>query len=102
MYQLTPKQIQDAIPWNEYPNWRMDDLLDLPTNGRFAGAVAVVDEDVAMELPLVAMAEGRANDVSLIIGTTAQEIDVAPTKIFENSQFANFTAYVNKTLPYQC
>ena len=98
LYKLTPRQIQDAIPWTEYPNWRMDDLLDLPTNGRFAGAIAVVDKDVVPEPPLQAMATGKANDVPLIIGTTAQESDVAPTKVFENSQFAKFTDYVNKTL----
>lgn len=98
LYQLTPKQIQDAIPWNDYPNWRMDDLLDLPTNGRFAGAVAVVDKDVVLEPPLVAMAAGRANDVPLIIGTTAQESDVAPPRIFNNSHWTTFSDYVNKTL----
>ena len=57
-----------------------------------------VDKDVVLEAPLVAISAGRANDVPLIIGTTAQEIDVAPTKVFENSQFTNFTDYVNKTL----
>ena len=31
LYKLTPRQIQDAIPWNDYPNWRMNDLLELPT-----------------------------------------------------------------------
>lgn len=55
LYKLTPQQIQDAIPWTEYPNWRMDDLLELPANGRFAGAVTVVDKTIVLEAPLVAM-----------------------------------------------
>lgn len=55
LYKLTPRQIQDAIPWTEYPNWRIDDLLELPANGRFAGAVTVVDKTIVSEAPLVAM-----------------------------------------------
>ena len=78
LYELTPRQIQDAIPWNDYPNWRMDDLLQLPTNGRFAGALAVVDKTVVSEAPLVTMTKKEVNDVPLIIGTTAQEADLAP------------------------
>jgi len=87
LYELKTCQIQEAIPWNDYPNWRMDDLLQLPTNGRFAGALAVVDKTVVSEAPLVAMTKEEVNDVPLIIGTTAQEADLAPDEtVFVSSE----------------
>ena len=98
LYELTPREIQDAIPWNDYPNWRMDDLLELPTKHRFAGAVAVVDKTVVLEAPLVAMAKVEVNDVPLIIGTTAQEADIAPTVVFNNSVINEYRARVHKRL----
>ena len=98
LYKLTPRQIQDAIPWNDYPNWRMDDLLELPTSGRFAGAVAVVDKTVVSEAPLVAMTKEEVNDVPLIIGTTAQEADLAPSVVFGNSDIDKYRARVQKRL----
>ena len=98
LYELTPRQIQDAIPWNNYPNWRMDDLLELPTKNRFAGAVAVVDKTVVSEAPLVAMAKVEVNDVPLIIGTTAQEADIAPSVVFKNSVINKYRARVLKRL----
>lgn len=98
LYGLTPRQIQDAIPWTEYPNWRMDDLLELPTNGRFAGAVAVVDKTIVSDPPLVAITNKKANDVPLIIGTTAQEIDFAPSVVFQNTAFVEYRSRVQKRL----
>ena len=76
----------------------MDDLLELPTKGRFAGAVAVVDKTVVSDPPLVAMATGTATDVPLIIGTTAQEIDIAPSVVFKETDFAEYRARVEKRL----
>ncbi|KAJ7330644.1 hypothetical protein OS493_022259 [Desmophyllum pertusum] len=98
LYKLTPRQVQDAIPWSEYPNWRMDDLLELPTKGRFVGAVAVVDGAVVSDPPLVAMANGKANDVPLIIGTTAQEIDIAPSFVFKDTALVEYRARVQNRL----
>ena len=98
LYKLTPKQIEDAIPWDVYPYWRMEDLMDLPTKNRFDGAVAVVDKTVVSDPPLVAMATGKANDVPLIIGTTAQEINVQPLKSFANSSFGDYRKYVEEKL----
>lgn len=40
---LPAKNIMDAIPWDVYPYWAMDDFGDLPTNNLFVGALAVVD-----------------------------------------------------------
>ena len=96
LYKLTPRQIQDAIPWTEYPNWRMNDLLELPTKGRFAGAVAVVDKTVVSDPPLVSITNKKANDVPLIFGTTAQESDIAPSVVFNNTAFVEYRARVQK------
>ena len=98
LYELSPTQIQNAIPWDVYPFWRMSDLMDLPTKNRFDGAVAVVDRTVVSGPPLVAMATGKANDVPLIIGTTAQEIDVQPVVSFTNSGYGKYQKYVEEKL----
>lgn len=77
---LSTRQILQAIPWKEYPSWAADDLLDLPTKGRFVGPVAVVDGYVLQAPPFQTWAEkGRHfNDVPFLIGTTAQETDFLP------------------------
>ena len=98
LYKLTPKQIEDAIPWDVYPYWRMDDLMDFPTKNRFDGALAVVDKTVVSEPPIVALTSGKANDVPLIIGTAAQEIDVQPLKNFANASFGDYRNYVEMKL----
>jgi len=98
LYGLSTTQIQNAIPWDVYPFWRMSDLMDLPTKNRFDGAVAVVDRTVVSGPPLVAMATGKANDVPLIIGTTAQEIDVQPVVSFTNSRYGKYRKYVEEKL----
>lgn len=98
LYKLSPTQIENAIPWDVYPFWRMTDLMDLPTKSWFDGAAAVVDRAVVSDPPLVAMATGKANDVPLIIGTTAQEIDIQPAASFTNSSYGKFINYVEKKL----
>lgn len=98
LYKLSPAQIENAIPWDVYPFWRMADLMDLPTKNRFDGAVAVVDRTVVSDPPLVAMATGKANDVPLIIGTTAQEIDIQSAVTFTNSSYGKYTNYVEEKL----
>lgn len=40
---LPANDIMAAIPWYEYPNWGMADLLDLPDKGHFDGALAIAD-----------------------------------------------------------
>jgi len=76
----------------------MDDLLELPTNGRFPGALAVVDKTVVPEVPLVAMNKEDINDVPLIFGTTAQEADLSPSVIFGNSEIERYRTLVQKRL----
>ena len=98
LYSLNPKEIEDAIPWDVYPYWRMSPLNDLPTKNLFDAAVAVVDKLVVPNPPLLAMTTGKANDVPVIIGTTAQEINDQPAKNFENSTWDDYSAYVKEKL----
>ena len=98
LYQLTTEQLEAAIPWDVYPYWRMADSMDLPTKNLFDGAVAVVDNLVVPKPPLLAMVEGEANDVPLIIGTMAQEINIQPVKNFVNSTWEDYSAYVKQKL----
>ena len=98
LYNLSMKQIEAAIPWDVYPYWAMGDQMDLPTQNLFDGAVAIVDKLVVPKPPLLAMTAGEANDVPLIIGTTAQEINIQPVKNFANSTWEDYSSYVNDKL----
>ena len=42
-YSLTAEQVTSAVPWDLYPFWDMSDQGDLPIQGQFDGAIAVVD-----------------------------------------------------------
>ncbi|KAL9965728.1 hypothetical protein ACROYT_G029570 [Oculina patagonica] len=98
LYKLSPEQIEVAVPWDVYPYWAMADLMDLPTKGLFDGAVAVVDKHVVPKPPLNAIMAGEANDVPLIIGTTAQEINIQPVKNFANTTWEDYISYVKEKL----
>jgi len=101
LYNLSMKQIETAIPWDVYPYWAMADQMDLPTQNLFDGAVAVVDKLIVPKPPLLAMMAGEANDVPLIIGTTAHEINIQPVKNFANSTWEDYSSYVKaKLLPF--
>lgn len=98
LYNLTPEQIEVAIPWDVYPYWAMPDLMDLPTQNLFDGAVAVVDKLVVPKPPLLAITAGEANDVPLIIGTTAQEVNIQPVKNFAHSTWEDYSGYIKEKL----
>lgn len=69
-----------AIPWQEFPSWAADEVMDLPLRGHFVGPVAVVDGYV-LEAPPFEVWEkkkGNYNDVPFVIGTTEQEADFSP------------------------
>ena len=98
LYQLTTEKLEAAIPWDVYPFWHMSDSMDLPQKNLFDGAVAVVDNVVVPKPPLLAMVEGEANDVPLIIGTTGQEINIKPVMDFSNSTWEDYSTYVKQKL----
>ena len=65
-----------AIPWQEYPYWAADDIVDLPTKDLFCGPVAVVDGHVISAPPFETWENGgNFSDVPFVIGTTWQEMD---------------------------
>ncbi|XP_074513586.1 para-nitrobenzyl esterase [Sebastes fasciatus] len=76
---LSIRQVLQAIPWQEYPSWAADDLVELPVRGLFVGPVAVVDGYV-LEAPPFEVWEKKAehSDVPLVVGTTEQEVDFSP------------------------
>ena len=43
LYSLTAEQVTSAVPWDLFPFWDMSDQGDLPIQGQFDGAIAVVD-----------------------------------------------------------
>ena len=65
--------LHQASPWDEYPSWAGDGMMDLPTKGKFYGPLVVVDGHVLPDAP----PEGGAayNDVPIVVGTTEQEAD---------------------------
>ncbi|KAK5934868.1 hypothetical protein CgunFtcFv8_020282 [Champsocephalus gunnari] len=69
-----------AVPWQEFPSWAADEVMDLPLREHFVGPMAVVDGYV-LEAPPFEVWEkkkGNYNDVPFVIGTTEQEADFRP------------------------
>lgn len=77
---LNITQVLRAIPWQHYPSWAADDLVDLPVKGQFIGPVCVVDGHVLLEPPFKSWEKksGAYNDVPFVVGTTEQETDYGP------------------------
>ncbi|KAK3579730.1 hypothetical protein CHS0354_008870 [Potamilus streckersoni] len=98
LYRLSPSQVTAAAPWDVYPYWSMEDMLDLPANGRFDGALAIVDGYVLKEAPLEAWANGNGIDVPVFIGSTAQEVDMAPSINFTGFTWEDYNHTVRKSL----
>lgn len=76
---LTISQVLKAIPWQDYPSWAADALVDLPVKGEFVGPVAVVDGHVIPGPPFQMWESGSGfNDVPFLVGTTEQETEFSP------------------------
>ncbi|XP_068438538.1 para-nitrobenzyl esterase [Clinocottus analis] len=78
---LSVSQVLQALPLKDYPSWAAEDLMDLPTRGRFVGPVAVVDGYVLEAPPLEVWEQkkkGGYSDVPFVVGTTEQEVDFSP------------------------
>ncbi|XP_069104639.1 fumonisin B1 esterase-like isoform X2 [Argopecten irradians] len=50
LQQMSAGDITQAVPWDEFPFWSMDDQVDLAVKGRFDGGMAIVDGTTAQEL----------------------------------------------------
>ena len=82
LYKMDSYDLLNAVPFNTYPSWAGGDTWELPTKGLFIGALAVVDGVVIPKPTFEMIQSGGANDVPVIVGTTAQEVDISP-KPFE-------------------
>lgn len=101
LHALLPLQILKASPWNAYHYKQKDDSRDFPTKDIFSHAIAVIDGYVLPSEPAIAIKSNNFNDVPLILGNVAQEIDDGPKKNFQNSSYKQFKAYAKrKLLPF--
>ena len=100
LYKLSKEQILNAVPWFVYPNWAMADLLDLPTKNLFDGAVCTVDGDAVSFPPgdLKLHPSWPKGEITILLGTTAQEIDWYPLQDFRNKSYAEFEGFAQKRL----
>ncbi|XP_057302658.1 uncharacterized protein LOC130636827 [Hydractinia symbiolongicarpus] len=96
LYHMSAKEVTLSIPYETYPNWGMDDLLDFPTYGHFDGALAVVDPVVVVK-PIKELSQitfKNQHRIPVLIGNTAQEIGFQPVKHFKGrnawTKFHNF------------
>ncbi|XP_031548778.1 neurotactin-like [Actinia tenebrosa] len=98
LHTLSPQQILKASPWNAYHYKQKDSSRDFPTKAIFPHAIAVIDGYVLPSAPAIAIKSDDINDVPLILGNTAQEIDDRPKKNFQNSSLGQFKAYAKTKL----
>jgi len=86
-YSLTPKEVIDSIPGTVYPNWAQRDLQNFPTKDLFVGSLLVVDPVVLPVPPNnVSVLTSLKHRVDLLIGTTAQEPGIGPSKHFQSKE----------------
>ncbi|XP_077978044.1 para-nitrobenzyl esterase-like [Glandiceps talaboti] len=78
IYSLTPEQVIKANPTDVYPYWGSPNSCDLPVKDFKDGALCVIDGIIIPHDPLTVWKNGEGNDVPLVLGTTAQEIDYLP------------------------
>eukprot|EP00794_Sanderia_malayensis_P005166 gene5166-5818_t len=99
LYGLNQTQILHSIPWFVYPSWAMFSNMDLITKDQFVGALCVVDGDVIFAPPgQLHTLPPLSHNVSVLLGSTAQEIDFLPLHNFKNSPWSEFTKFVNQRL----
>lgn len=97
---LSKEELSYLIPYFQYPNWAMYDLLDFPTKGVFDGALIAVDPVLITNFPskLKDIKYPTKKKVSVLLGTMAQEIGFAPVKTFYNSTWQQYESYLKSKL----
>ena len=101
LYNLSSKEVLESIPVMVYPFWGFEDLLDFPTLGRTDGALAVVDPVVVTKPPknLSQISFNIPSKISVLIGNTAQESGLQPSRRFTGpSARNNFMKFLKKRL----
>ena len=99
LYSLTANELYKSIPETVYPNWAMDDQLDFPTFGLLDGALAVVDPIVITVPPaeLEKVKWGRNQNISVLVGSMAQEIGYDPLqRFFGNDSWPKLTSSLDE------
>ncbi|KAL5010044.1 hypothetical protein ScPMuIL_012349 [Solemya velum] len=94
---LPPENITRAIPWFSFPNWGMEDQLTLPKSDEAIGALPVVDGYVLDDEPRKAWRRYK-NDVPILMGSTAQELDFAPPADIVNWTWTRYNEEVKAKL----
>ncbi|KAL5018331.1 hypothetical protein ScPMuIL_004053 [Solemya velum] len=94
---LSPENITQAVPWFSFPNWAMEDLVTLPKFDEAIGALPVVDGHVLEDEPRKAWRRYK-NDVPVLIGSTAQELDFAPPADIVNWTWTDYKKKVKDRL----
>ena len=103
LYRLTKKQILHAVPYfqDEYWGFMEQHLLDFPLKGFIHGGLIVIDPLVVVTSPsnINSISHGNINKISVLIGSTAQEIGVAPLHHFDGShQWIKYKNYLKQGL----
>ncbi|XP_065644647.1 neurotactin [Hydra vulgaris] len=101
LYNLTSEEVIRAIPNDVYPYWLMEDLLDFPKKDLFDGALIVMEPMIVSEYPknIKNINFTTSDKVSVLIGSTAQEIGILPGANFTGAyQWINLKEYLDKRL----
>ena len=99
LYNLSASEILHAVPWSVYPSWGRTGLDDLPNKGLFNGALCVVDGDIIATPPgKLGQAPPMPRNVTVMIGTTAQEIAFLPMENFTGKPLIDFVKHAEKRL----
>ena len=99
LYKLNASEILHSVPWLMYPNWGMTELNDLPQKGVFSAALSVVDGEILTIAPEeLKTTLAMPHNVTLMIGTTAQEIAFQPAHNFTGKSFGELKKFVEERL----
>lgn len=93
LYKKNAYDMLAAVPWNVYPSWAGGDTWELPTKGLFIGALAVVDGIVIPKPTFDIIQDGEANDVPVVVGSTAQEVDISPKDFSGWQEYNNYVKH---------
>ena len=94
-YNLSKKELINAIPFYEYPSWFFVGSDDIPRRGEKYGSMLVVDPILFKTPPneVKNLSYPTKSKVYVLLGTMAQEIGIAPPKLFYNSTWQDFENY---------
>ena len=100
LYNLSKEEIINAVPFHEYPNWAFNGTNDIPKKYEKYGAMLVLDPVLFKVSPnnMKDLVYPTKYKIPVLLGTLAQEIGYAPSKLFYNSTWNDFEAYAKPKL----